>query len=56
MPPDKACATASFILLEDRERYKDSKVDKDRRVKTVSGLIRKSVRGQGGWRLVQPLM
>jgi hypothetical protein len=37
-PPENACATASFNLLEDRERYSASKLDRARRMSTVSGL------------------
>lgn len=37
-PPENACATASFNLLEDRERYSASKLERARRTSTVSGL------------------
>ena len=37
-PPENACATVSFNLLEDLERYSASKLERARRINTVSGL------------------
>jgi hypothetical protein len=37
-PPENACATASFSLFDDRETYRDSKLDRARKTRTVSGL------------------
>jgi hypothetical protein len=37
-PPENACAIVSFNLLEDLERYSASKLERARRISTVSGL------------------
>jgi len=39
IPPEKACPTTSFNLFDERDRYKDSMLDIDRKITIVSGLV-----------------
>lgn len=37
-PPENACPTASLRRFDERDRYRDSKLDNARRIRTVSVL------------------
>jgi len=39
IPPEKTCPTTSFNLFDERDRYKDSMLDIDRKITIVSGLV-----------------